>query len=1349
MTFLSDHDLRPLELGDARSFRPVGLALGKGAQAVEVAVVAADRRPSLSDLRTLWKARLKGRATPLLMVALYDTHAAICGPGGDQPPAFSDLDPERIERICRTALEEPDRHAALRFLHSVIPEVEARLAGVRNEGLFATHELEYGVPLRADWSDAAGKTGSVLNERGATLLSSLGYTVEPLAAGPGAILRASGSRTALAIFLERNEPPEAPSNRFSNLSPVSYALATADNEGLPYVVVCAGSLIRLYPTRVGVGVGQRARTETYVEIHLELLDRKDAGYLWLLFSAAALRSGGTVEDILARSHDYAADLGQRLRERIYWDVIPPLAKALLLARGLKNPTAADLSETYQMALMLLFRLLFVAYAEDKELLPYRTNELYQRRSLKQKAREMLELVRKAKSIAEIQNGEAFDPGASLWDEVELLFRAVDKGNTEWGVPPYNGGLFSTDRAVSPLGHALKSVRLGNQEFGPVLASLFLDPGTAEGWGPVDFRSLSVREFGTVYEGLLENELSIAPADLTVTPKGEYRLAKPKDEITVQAGQIYPHTPSGARKSTGSYFTKHFAVEHLLDHALQPALDDHLKRLDALDDRAAADAFFDFRVADIAMGSGHFLVAAVDRIERGLSGYLAKRNLIDVAAELARLRAAAHEALGNLADGVEIEDTQLLRRQIARRCIYGVDLNRMAVELARLSIWIHTFVPGLPLSFLDHNLVEGNSLVGIATIAEAEETIKQMAGALYALSTEELIGKARDALSKLARVSDANAAEIEAARRAAEEAHQAVKPAEAMFDILAAARIDEDVRGVVNREASHWKSRMETLPRSAVRKRARDVLSVVPPLHFPIAFPEVFLRERAGFDVILGNPPWEKAKVEEHGFWTRYSPGFQAMSQGQREAETKRNRRERVDLVDLYEKEVAESDLLRKVLVSGPFPGMGTGDPDLYKAFSWRFWNLVAGHGGRIGVVLPRSAFAAKGSEAFRQELFAGGRVADLAFLLNRGGWVFDDAEHRYTIALASLAKGQNGDASIPLRGPFANFAAYAKAVEREPLRFPVKEVLSWTDTAALPLLPDDDSGIVFARLRRAPRLDLDNSGSWLARPHVELHATGSKSLMTFKTSQPDGFWPVFKGESFDIWVNDTGSYYGWADPDKVVPVLQQKRQRSAKLADRSPFAGFPPTWFRDQTTLPCHFARIAFRDVSRATDTRTVRAALLPPKVFPTHKAPFLLWPRGDEKDQAFLLGILCSIPLDWYARRFVEVSLTYHVLNPFPVPRLDRKNPLWQRTVAVAGRLACPDKRYRKWADAVGVECGRLPDDEKEDMIHELDAVVAHLYGLSEPQIAHIFETFHEGWNYADRLKATLKHFHAWEKKR
>ena len=142
------------------------------------------------------------------------------------------------------------------------------------------------------------------------------------------------------------------------------------------------------------------------------------------------------------------------------------------------------------------------------------------------------------------------------------------------------------------------------------------------------------------------------------------------------------------------------------------------------------------------------------------------------------------------------------------------------------------------------------------------------------------------------------------------------------------------------------------------------------------------------------------------------------------------------------------------------------------------------------------------------------------------------------------------------------------------------------------------------------------------------------------------------------------------------------------------------------------------------------------------HNAPYFLWPRGDEKDQAFLLGVLCSIPLDWYARRFVETHVTYFVINPFPIPRPGRDDPLWKRIVEIAGRLACPDERFAEWAEAVGVAWGPLAEEEKENLIHELDAVVAHSYGLTERQLVHVFETFHEGWDYHARLDAVLKHY-------
>lgn len=132
---------------------------------------------------------------------------------------------------------------------------------------------------------------------------------------------------------------------------------------------------------------------------------------------------------------------------------------------------------------------------------------------------------------------------------------------------------------------------------------------------------------------------------------------------------------------------------------------------------------------------------------------------------------------------------------------------------------------------------------------------------------------------------------------------------------------------------------------------------------------------------------------------------------------------------------------------------------------------------------------------------------------------------------------------------------------------------------------------------------------------------------------------------------DTGVYYASADPDVVTGVLHKKRQRQQRLA-RSPFYEFPKEWAADPSTLPCRHPRIAFRRIARATDSRTTVAALVPPGVVLTDVAPYFLFVRGTARDEAYLLGVLSSIPLDWCARRVVETHMDFHVVNALPVPR-------------------------------------------------------------------------------------------------
>jgi len=1334
--FLEDHEPITWRDDPVGSLTPRQVFTGEGNYAVEIAFADAPGQPSVADLRDLWRKRHGHRANPVVLVVVYPTpdgteRAAVCGPHGDSPPVEVGLEVGQVERLCAVALAEPNRNAAAALLQNHLKDVATALPGIRNEGMLATHELERGVPGRADWDAACARGRGLLDRRGKSLVEGLGFAVESLT-GATQVLTTQGQKTAVAIFLDETETFEDGSLRLDGVSPVSKALSIADHERLPWVVLTRGTQIRLYATSADTGVGRRGREETFVELNLALVREEQAGYLPLLFAEDALADDGTFAEILATSRRYAVELGARLRSRVYEHAVPPLATAVARKAEELDTDEPVLDVAYEMTMLVLFRLLFVAYAEDNQLLPYDSNSQYRAHSLKAIAADLTEQVN-AGTLS-------FDAAAvDRWHAVTDLWEAVNGGHTEWGVPKYNGGLFSDHPTDYPAGHLLSLVELTNEEFGPALVALLVDDtDTGDGVGPVDFRSLSAREFGTIYEGLLESELSRAPSDLTLDAKAAYVPARPGDDIEVPEGHIYFHDRSGARKSTGSYFTKPFAVEHLLDHALEPALADHLESIAAFlddgDEAAAADAFFDFRCVDLAMGSGHFLVAAVDRIEARLSAFLAERPIPLVKAELDTLEAGARTQLGELAAGIEIETGKLLRRQVARKCIYGVDVNQVAVDLARLAIWIHTFVPGLPLSFLDHNLVHGNSLTGIGTIDEAMDALDTSEESLFGGHVRGFLDRASAALRRLGTIVEVTTEDIARSRAAHHEALEAVEPARQLFDMIVAARLGE---ATIPETADE-----DRVARAYEASTAGEVSEELGAVHFPIAFPEVFLRENPGFDCILGNPPWEEATLEKLGFWAARFPGLKSMGQRDQGPELARLEAERPDLVHEYEVRLAEADHVRASLLAGPYPGMGTGDPDLYKAFVWRFWNLCRWNGA-IGVVLPRSALAAKGCEEWRRAVLEDGNFTDVTLLLNNKRWVFDEVHPQYTVALVTVrANDPNG--TLTFRGPFASLQRYAEGVVTPPTTFPVDDFLTWSDTAAFPLLPSEQSAAVYGNIRTCPVLGCSNG--WQAIPATEFHATNDKVAkggpVDVDSPGRPGEWPVLKGASFNIWEPDTGIVYGYADPDETLALLDERRNRSRRRAN-SPFSGFPPGWITDTSTLPCLHPRIAFRDITNRTNQRTVIAALLPPQVFLTNKAPYLLWPEGDERDETYLLGVLCSIPLDWCARRVVEINLNFHIFNSLPVPRPDRDDPLRREVEQIAGRLAAVDERYSDWAETVGVPVGSISDDgEKADLIARLDAAVALLYGLDREDVIHIFETFHEGWDPTERLDEVLRHF-------
>ncbi|MBT7431079.1 MAG: hypothetical protein HN783_14825, partial [Ilumatobacter sp.] len=707
------------------------------------------------------------------------------------------------------------------------------LAGVTNSGLFANHYLSTSARERSDWAERTEASRPMLGLRGTELVTELGYQTSGLGAGALLLSSSSGPVHAVAVLMTDREGFDASTERFGS-SPVQYGLAKAHQERVPWLIVLRGSQIRLYPVRPDAGVGRRSQAETYLELDLSVVDDRTAGFLSLVFAEGALDDDGTVQELLDGSIRYATDLGERLRERVYNHVVPSLAVAV--ARELERiGHGDDLDAAYRITLKILFRLLFQAYAEDQGLLPYNRNDRYTRNSLTTQTNDFIER----------PDRELDADSHAIWGDLRQVWDVVDTGNKDWSVPAYNGGLFGQDPEFHPDGHLISQMQLDDQSVGTALYYLLTDDTSEDELGAVDFRSLSVREFGTIYEGLLESSLSRADTDLTLDKNNAYIPTDDPDQAAVPAGTVYHHNASGERKATGSYFTKPFAVEHLLERSLDPTLAEHLDKVQVLlhDDRPAdaADKFFDFRVADLAMGSGHFLIAAIDRMEVQMAAFLTDHPIPAVNQELDRLEAAARDALGANADDYEIEPSALLRRQIARRCIYGIDINEVAVELARVAVWIHTFVPGLPMSSLDHTLVCANSLTGIGTIDEALDALdpkrKKGKPSILIVEIEQTLEDARRLLVDAANSSEATKAEVRQAAEAAARAAEAAAPTRLLFDAAVAVRIGE--LPVVAGSAAE-------IQHLASAKHVQDRLLRLNPAHMPFLFPEVFLRESAGF-----------------------------------------------------------------------------------------------------------------------------------------------------------------------------------------------------------------------------------------------------------------------------------------------------------------------------------------------------------------------------------------------------------------------------------------------------------------------------------------------------------------------
>jgi hypothetical protein len=1298
---------------------------------IEVLVFESAQTTPVSLLRETQKWRKNNQNRSVVVVAVSNGRAQIYGPADDRQPVVTELN--TAQRILQSALYEANpivaRNDLVQFFDSF---GSSEMPGIKNKGLFASHHIRENLPKRKDWAELTAKGNQIASKRHRALVEALGFSI----AGEERntlILKATGPENrVIAVLLDDTENFDSPSGRFPS-SPVAWGLAVAADNNVPWLIVLKKDQIRLHPGRDGVGVGQKGQAETFLELNLAQIDDEHLALLPLIFSAQALERDGEVQKILDESSKYAVILGARLRERVYESVVPSISIAVakkLQKQGLALD-AEGLQKAYSISLRILFRLLFQAYAEDRGLLPAGRNEGYDANSLKTIAKRDMDA-----------QPDDFGNVTGLWYDLVQVWDAIDEGNPRWQVPAYNGGLFGRDPELHPEGALIKGLDLPDSVMGPALQALLIDASEDGVRGPVDFRSLSVREFGTIYEGLLESSLSMAAVDLTVDAKDAWVPAHAGDTVMAKAGEPYFHSASGERKATGSYFTPKFVVDHLVERAIDPTIDKHLEKikgyLDAGDQATANREFFDFRVADLAMGSAHFLVAAVDRIEAKMRTFLSKaeNQVPGVIDEIARLRKAATEALrGDEIAIAEIEDPSLLRRQIARRCIYGIDINPMAVELARLAIWIHTFVPGLPMSTLNHNLVCANSLTGIGSIDEALDALIPNRKNQPTFFDDAIISgleKAKDLLIDAANASEADKAEVATGAKLAVAAKAEAETTRIIFDAAIAVRL-----GIVSSSSLFTENELVALGQS---DSVRDLVADLNPAHMPYLFPEVFLRPSSGFDVLLGNPPWEKVQVEEHSWWGTRIPGLRGQEMAQRTATLAKFRESRPELEHVYQAEIRSVNSLRLALLKGPFPGLGKSNVDLYQAFAWRNWQLLRA-GGQFGLVLPRGSMAGTALGEWRETILDEGAFTDLTFANNSRHWIFEHVDTRYAVVFAVAGKSQ--DHFVKFAGPVYDHAGLSRISENA-IHVTVDEFQSWTSNSSFPLIPTAEAFQIFRKLKAAPRLG-EKSDAWeFGTVQGDFNGVTNKELFVLGPPTLESQIPVYAGATFNLWNPRAAAPYGHGDPKTIREFLGTKFQNSTRMSS-SAYFNLPSAG----GSLPMDAPRLAFRDITNSTNTRTCIVSLLPPGIVGTHRVSFFVNRAGYLKNEAFLLGVMSSIPFDWYMRRVVEMVMNFEIVKNSPIPHDKISTVLGSRVVKISGLLSSEHGDFQDWVQKLGVDApATLSAVEKDYMFAELDAIVGLLYGLDRTELTHLFETFHVGWDYKPRLEKVLEYYDQWKDK-
>ena len=970
-------------------------------------------------------------------------------------------------------------------------------------------------------------------------------------------------------------------------------------------VLCNGTTLRLLHDNPALVKPAYVQVELGAILDGGLFD--EFAVLWLLLQASRFQSDGEGRCRL----DAWLELGQQSGERALNRLRDGVQSALEeLGEGfLRHPANQELvrrledgelstMDFFRQLLRLVYRLLFLCAAEDRKLLfppgvPFQVQQVYSEGYSLSRLRDLA-----------IRSGPQEHQHSDLWKVQVLIFRELEKETgSELGLPAL-GGLFNQDRCPD-----LDTPQLSNAGLlAAVRAIGWFYEEQSQSRTRINYAAMNTEEFGSVYESLLE----LHPQVRTVGGGLRFSLGG---------------VAGSERKTSGSYYTPEDLVRLLILSALLPVIRDRLSKATTPEEKE--EALLAIRVLDPACGSGHFLLAAARRL----------------ALELARIKAGDDEPSEELR-------RECLRKVVAR-CIYGVDKNPMAVELCKVALWIEAIEPGKPLGFLDAHIQCGDSLVGVFDPKVLDEGIpdgayKPLTGddkkicASLKKKNQVFVVKAQPDLFTFGAMSqttpsattyeDIAEEDLQAVRRK-EKAYQAWRKDPAIQQELQRADAytaafflakQEDTQDLVplsqNLDAIKRGSVLSPVMANALAKAAEDFRF----LHWHLAFPEAM--RAGGFDCVLGNPPWERIKLQEKEFFAARSEAIAtAPNKAARERLIQELRSETASqadrlLVQKFELAKREAEGSGEFIrSSGRYSMTAVGDLNTYGLFAEHFLNLIA-RDGRAGVIVPTGTATDNSTKAYFDEISGKGKLVSLISFENES-FIFREVHHAFKFCILTLRCNNSQDCSAQYCFYIRHFHQLSQADRFFTLSADEIALMN-PNTRTCPVFRSQMDAELSKKIYSCAPVLIDETmdamgNPWSISVHSRLFHMAEDSHL-FLAHPSSGRLPLYEAKLIHHY-DHRWSTFGVDGTSRDV-TLTEKQDPAFRVV---------PRYWVEQSTVEERLSAqewdrqwmMGWRDITNTTNERTVIVAVIPlsglghtlPAIFPQAAGPLLgnLWPTG------------------------------------------------------------------------------------------------------------------------------------------